>query len=394
MTMRSSGPKLLSICLLVVLLPSIRAFADGAVVDCSGATPGAFTTITAALASLPAAGPNSISVTGTCHENVVMFGRTDLTIFGNPTATVVPGNANGNLLSINASQRVGIQNLTFDGGRGAIVNDNSRVDLTSITIQNSLGIGLTSIDSLVHIADSTVKNSTRSGISVGGGTFYVDSDVTGTTVSNNGRIGIAVITGHLILNGGDGVTPGTENVISNNGTSGVEVANSAEADINGDNPSSATRALSASWSSHQYGLDVGWDISSNAGIGVHCGETSHCEWSGATKIDSNGKGGIEITDHSDGYLDGGIDVSGNTGTGVLVDLSSLLNSLGGNTINNNTDDGIVLNTLSVLKFAANDTITGNGKLALECNNNSMVSGDVSTYKPKKCGAAFQANPIN
>src|ERR1051326_5427066 len=375
-----SGTKLFFGCL--VLLLSNLAFADSAVVDCSGATPGAFTSIHDALAALPAAGPNSISVTGTCHENVVMFGRTDLIISGNPTATVVPGNANGHLLAIAASQRVGIQNITFDGGRGAIVNDNSR-------------IGLTSIDSLVHIADSTVKNSTRSGISIGGGTFYVDSDITGTTVTNNGRIGIAVAAGHLILNGGDGVTPGTENVISNNGSVGVSVANSAEADINGDNRIIGNQGV--------FGLEVihtstvlmsDGTISSNAGIGVHCGETSHCEWSGTTKMDSNGKGGIEITDHSDAYLDGGIDISGNTGVGVLVDLSSLLNSLGGNTINNNTDDGIVLNTLSVLKFAANDTITGNGKLALECNNNSMVSGDISTYKPKKCGSAFQASPID
>jgi hypothetical protein len=390
-----SGYKILFICLLAAVLPSSLAFAAGATVDCTGATPGAFTSITAALASLPAAGPNSISVTGTCHENVVMFGRTDLTIFGNPTATVVPGNANGHLLVIDASQRVGIQNITFDGGRGALINENSRVDLTSITIQNSLGIGLTSIDSLVHIADSTVKGSTRSGISVGGGTFYVDSDVTGTTVTNNGRIGISVLTGHLILTGGDGVTPGTQNAISNNGSVGVSIANSAEADISGDNRIIGNQG--------PFGLEVihtstvimsDGTISSNAGGGVHCGETSHCEWAGATTIDSNGKGGIEITDHSDGYLDGGIDVSGNTGVGVLVDLSSLLNSLGGNTINNNTDDGIVLNTMSVLKFAANDTITGNGKLALECNNNSMVSGDISTYKPKKCGAAFQASPIN
>ena len=225
----SSGYKLLFSCLL--LLVSNLAFANSAVVDCSGATPGAFTSIMAALASLPAAGPNSISVTGTCHENVVMFGRTDLNISGNPTATVVPGNANGHLLAIAASQRVGIQNIIFDGGHGAIVNDNSRVDLINVTIQNSLGIGLTSIDSLVHIADSTVKNSTRSGISIGGGTFYVDSDVTGTTVTANGRTGISVLTGHLILNGGDEVTPGTENVISNNTGVGVAVANSAEADI-------------------------------------------------------------------------------------------------------------------------------------------------------------------
>lgn len=390
----TSGFKLVLVFLLFFLTPSLM-FAAGAVVDCTGATPGAFTTITAALASLPAAGPNSISVVGTCHENVVMFGRTDLTIFGNPTATVVPGNANGHLLAITGSQRIGIQNLTFDGGRGALVNDNSRVDFTSVTIQNSTGIGLTSIDSLVHIADSTVQNSTRSGISIGGGTFYVDSDVTGTTVTNNGRIGIAIITGHLILNGGDGVTPGTQNVISNNGTSGVEVADNAEADISGDNRIINNQGPFGLIVIHTSSVNMSdGTISSNAGVGAHCGETSHCEWSGATTIDSNGKGGIEVTDHSDAYIDGGIDISGNTGAGVLVDLSSLLNSLGGNTINNNTDDGIIVNTLSVLKFAANDTVTGNGKLALECNNGSLVSGDVSAYKPKKCGPAFQANPIN
>src|SRR5215467_4894027 len=188
--------------LLFLLVPSLM-FGAGAVVDCSGATPGAFTTITAALASLPVAGPNSISVVGTCHENVVFIGRTDLIIFGNPTATVVPGNANGHLLAINNSQRIGIQNITFDGGRGAIIDEHSSVNLTSITIQNSGGIGLTSLDSLVHIADSVIQNSVRSGISIGGGTFYVDSDVTGTTVTNNGRAGISALTAHLILNGGD-----------------------------------------------------------------------------------------------------------------------------------------------------------------------------------------------
>jgi hypothetical protein len=393
MKWNSSGTGLFLACLFLVV--SQPAFANGAVVDCTGATPGAFTSITAALTSLPLAGPNSISVTGTCHENVVMFNRTDLTIFGNPSATVVPGNANGHLLAIFASQRVGIQNITFDGGRGALVIDNSRVDFTSVTIQNSTGIGLTSIDSLVHIADSTVKSSTRSGISVGGGTFYIDSDVTGTTVTANGRAGISVITGHLIMNGGDGVTPGTENVVSDNGGVGVQVVNSAEGDFSGDNRITGNQGPWALGILHTSTIIMSdASILSNAGIGVHCGETSHCEWTGATKIDNNLKGGIEITDHSDAYIDGGIDISGNTGTGVLVDVSSAFSSLGGNTINNNTVDGILLNTLSVLKFAASDTITGNGNLALSCNNGSLVVGDISAIKPKKCGSTFQAAPVN
>jgi hypothetical protein len=393
MELRISEIKLLIGLSVLALLP-VTAFAGNAIVDCSGATPGAFTTITAALASLPAAGPNSISVTGTCHENVVFFARTDLIIFGNPTATVVPGNVNGRLLVVNGSQRIGIQNITFDGGRGIVVNDNSRVDFTNITVQNSTGIGLTSLDSLVHIADSTIKNSTRSGIVISGGTFYVDSDVTGTTVTGNGRLGISAATAHLILNGGDGVTPGTENVISNNGGAGVAVVNSSEADINGDNRITGNHGVFGLEVIHTSTVLMGdGTISNNTGIGVHCGETSHCEWFGATKIDHNGGGGIELTDHSDAYIDGGIDISGNTGIGVLIDLSSLLNSLGGNTINNNTDDGVVVNDLSVLKFAAIDTITGNGKLSLECDNESLVVGDISTLKKVSCNKTHLAKKI-
>jgi Right handed beta helix region len=381
--------------LLFLLVPSLMSGAD-AVVDCTGATPGAFTSISAALASLPAAGPNSVSVAGTCHENVVFVGRSDLIIFGNPTATILPGNANGHLLAINNSQRIGIQNVTFDGGRGAIVDEHSSVTLTSVTIQNSAGIGLTSLDSLVHIADSSVHNSTRSGIAISGGTFYVDSDVTGTNVTGNGRAGIAMLTGHLILNGGDGVTPGTQNVIGNNSGVGVEVASSAEADISGDN-----RIIN---NGGQWGLLVlngssvlmtGGTINGNTGKGVHCGGTSHCEFGGGgTQIDSNGAGGLEVVEHSDASLDGGTDISGNTGIGVLVDQSSSLTSLGGNTINNNTDDGYVVNLLSAIRFNGTDTATGNGKLALECDNGSLVAGDISSYKPKKCGTAFQATPIN
>jgi len=52
-----------------------------------------------------------------------------------------------------------------------------------------------------------------------------------------------------------------------------------------------------------------------------------------------------------------------------------------------------VNDLSIIKFAANDTVTGNGKFALECANGSLVVGDISTYKPKKCGIGFQANPL-
>jgi hypothetical protein len=393
MTICSSGPKLLFTCLLILLLSSGLAFATDTTVGCPGGTPGAFTSITAALASLSAVGPNSIAVSGTCTENIVIVDRTDLGIFGNPTATIVPANPNGRVLSIFDSLRVGVSNnITFNGGRGIAITTTPRADFDAITVLNSGSIGITSTDSLVHLSNASITNSARSGISVSGGTFYLD---TGVNVSNNGRSGVSAGTAHLVLNGGDG-TPGTANIISHNGGVGVAIFNTGEADINGDNEITfnggpfGLEAIHTSTVLMSDGI-----INSNTGLGVHCGESSHCEWSGATQINSNTGGGIEITDHSDGYIDGGITISGNTGVGILVDLSSLLNSLGGNTISDNTGDAVVLNTLSVLKFALPDTITATtGNLALNCNNGSLVSGDISPYKPKKCGTQFQVVPIH
>ena len=125
-------------------------------------------------------------------------------------------------------------------------------------------------------------------------------------------------------------------------------------------------------------------ISYNAKVGVHCGETSHCEWAGATHINSNGNGGIAVVDHADAYIDGGIDISGNTHNGIYVDLSSVLNSLGGNTINNNTGDGVLLEAMAIAHYTGNDTMTGNAVSPLECDATSLVVGDVTSLGKIKC----------
>lgn len=389
MRLHLAPSRAIMMCLLGLL--SLPAFANTAVVDCTGATPGAFTTINDAINSMPPIGPNTVTVNaGPCTGPILVFRRTDLGIFAAAPVTIQVAAPTQRILNIFDSHNVGISGpFTFDGGRGMVVQKNSTVDIDGLTIRNSTGLGLTSLDSAVHISNSVIKNSVRSGVSVSGGLFSVDS---GVGVIGNGRSGISAGTAHLSLNGGDG-TPGTENNISNNIGAGVAIFNSAEADINGDTRIDHNGGFGLEVIHTSTVLMSDGEIDSNTGIGVHCGETSHCEFSGATTINTNLGGGIEFTDHSDGYLDGGITISGNTGTGVLVDLSSLLNSLGGNFITNNSDDGIIVNTLSVIKFAAGDTVTGNGKLALECNNGSLVSGDITTYKPKKCGPAFQAQPI-
>jgi len=132
---------------------------------------------------------------------------------------------------------------------------------------------------------------------------------------------------------------------------GVAIFNTGEADINGDNQITFNGGLSAWRLSIPVQCSCLMESSTaTPASDVHCGESSHCEWSGVTQINSNTGGGIEITDHSDGYIDGGITISGNTGVGILVDLSSLLNSLGGNTISTIPVMPVVLNTCPCLSL--------------------------------------------
>ena len=386
------------LCSLLLLLAPALTHASDVTVDCAGVNPGTFATISAALASMTPSGPNSIFVTCNTTENVLIFGFTNLSINAAPgTATVTATDGNHRPLNIQNSFNVAIDGLNFTGGRGVFINSSNGISLGDGGISGSSGLGMVSLNSTVDLFGSsntslfTIQNSVRSGISAQGGLLSLDG---GVVVTNNGRFGVAMITGHLTLNGGDGGVTAPDNIISNNGTGGVDVADTAELDAGGGNSilnSGGTGLQVIHTSTVIWG--GGGTISGNHGPGVHIGETSHGEFDTVT-ITGNSGNGIEITDHSDGYIDGGVNSSTNTGAGIQVTLSSVLNSLGGDTISNNADDGIEVDLLSIVKFAANDTITGNQEFALHCGNGSLVVGDTAAYKPKKCGPAFQATPID
>ena len=386
MKLHFAGPRTL-ICLLL-LLPASLAFAQNVIVDCSGATPGAFTSLNSAIISSP--DKTSFLVSGTCTENIHVGGRTNLIFFGNPTATIQAADPTLAVLGMGDSQGIQFLDMTFNGGQGILMIGAKNVVLTDITVKNSTLFGINSANSSVQIQSSSISGSTRSGIVVSGGSFEMDG---GVTVSNNGRLGISAGATHLTMVDGSG-----PNIISDNGLSGIQVFDTSQADFTGDNEITNNNTTNATG---QFGFLVQANsglnmsegiINSNAGTGVICDLHSQCSL-GNTHIDNNTAGGVQVLEHSLATF-GGVDVSNNTGTGILVDQGSSL-SLGGDTIANNTGDGLILNTLSTLKFLANEVMTGSpGNLTLNCNNGSMVDGDVSIYKPKKCGAQFQAVPIH
>jgi hypothetical protein len=381
-----AGPRILG-CLLL-LLPSL-AFAQNVIVDCSGATPGALTSLNSAIISSP--DKTSFLVSGTCTENINIGSRTNLTFFGNPTATIQAADPNSAVVGMAESQGIRFLDMTFNGGQGILMIGTKNVVLTGITVKNSTVFGINSANSSVQIQSSSITASTRSGIVVSGGSFELDG---GVTVSNNGRLGISAGSAtHLTMIDGSG-----PNIISDNGLSGIQLFGTSQADFTGDNEITNNNTSNASG---QFGLLVQSNsglqmsngiINGNSGSGLICDIHSQCSL-GNTHVDGNTAGGVQVLEHSLATLSGA-DVSNNTGTGVLVDQGSSL-SLGGDTIANNTGDGLILNTLSTLKFFANDVMTASpGNLTLNCNNGSIVDGDVSIYKPKKCGAQFQAGPLH
>lgn len=376
------------VCLLL-LLPASRAFGQtftDVFVDCSGAMPGAFTSLNQAIANSP--DNSDFQVIGTCTESngVNIENRRNLTIIADPTATIqttVPGTP---LFLVNHSQNIEIDNLILNGGAGVDILNSSPVSLIGNTIENSSIFGIQSSNSDVLVVDGSVTGSTRTGVVTSGGTVTL----AGVSISNNGRLGVSASTTHLIIT--DGNSPP---VVNNNGIAGVQLTNSSQGDF--------TDLQITNSAGNNFGLTVvtnsamvmqGGSISGNTGLGVNCSNTSSCQFA-QTQINGNFGNGIQVATHGELDLEGAVQITGNQGIGALIDQGSVFSSTGGNTISGNTGDGLVVNALSTLDFGAPDTITATaGNLALNCNNGSLVTGDISTYKPKKCGAQFQAAPIH
>lgn len=385
----SFGPQLVR-AFLLFLISSTLAFAqteNTATIDCSGATPGAFTSVAQAIANSP--DHTVFTISGNCNETIVdIQRRNDLTFIAFGPTTIQVTSPDQQVLIITHSQNITFSGtITMTGGQGVLVSDSNGVFFSGVTIQNSGQFGITSSNSQLLFIGGSVIASTRTGVVTFGGTVELD----GVNISNNGRLGVSAATTHLIMSDGNSLPP----IVSHNGIAGVQLFNSSQGDF--------TDLQINNNAGGNFGLMVftnsavvmqGGSINSNTGIGVTCLSTSHCEFA-QTQINSNTGGGIRTATHSELELDGGVQISGNNGAGVLVDQHSAFTSNGGNTISNNNGDALIVNALSTLNLVAPDTITATGaNLALNCNNGSLVTGDISTLKNKKCGTQFQAIPIH
>jgi hypothetical protein len=165
-----------------------------------------------ALSSFSPQGPNTVEVSGSCHENVVIQGFNRLTLIAKPGASI--NDASGGVafvVDIEDSTDVSLRDLTVNGGYIGVFCGNfsicrfdgdtiqgasqagvqvvqSRATFDTNTIQNNL-IGITSLESSSVRSNGglVVQQNQSSGVVVDTGSSFA---AFGTNIQNNGYAGI------------------------------------------------------------------------------------------------------------------------------------------------------------------------------------------------------------
>ena len=206
----------LLLALLTTFLLALTAQALNFNVDCrvSG-----HLTINAAIAKIAARnplGPNTITVTGNCHENVVVSSLDNLTLQAGPLGATISDASHGTLDTLVAvdAGRFALNGFTINGSVNCANNAVCR--LFGNTIQNSqIGYGLRA--SRAHIDsqnDSISNNPSGVGVIVTNASRVVLVD---DTISNNGSHGIQVFDDAFVFLANNATTT----TVSNNGGFGV-----------------------------------------------------------------------------------------------------------------------------------------------------------------------------
>jgi len=231
-------------------------------VNCNGT--GALSTISGALKMLNPEGPNTLTVSGSCHENVVIQSFDRLTLTANPGASITDASGGiGVVVDIEDSTRISLRGFTINGGDiGVLCSDFSLCRFKGNTIHNAVndglgmyivrshatfdhdviednsGDGLDVINESTVVSDSlTVQRNAGEGIFVGFESFMVARTDTVQGNAGNGIFAsqnstLAVVSSNITRNGGNGVflaqastavfrAPLGPTNITNNGASGV-----------------------------------------------------------------------------------------------------------------------------------------------------------------------------
>lgn len=385
--MKRIGVLAITFGLAALFLFPIAARAQFLVVDCSGANPYAYPTINSAL---PNAGPGAfIAVTGTCNENVFLYGFNNLSLgaFFGQTA-----NLNGNL-NINNSQNVYVYGLNVSNpyGDGIDVNSSRGVVLDTCTSNNNAGNGLStgqSSDVSINAMGGFSSNG-GDGIFAGNNSLVSIVSWAGTTeISNNRNAALGVYSGNFSTIGNTHIAnSGSYAAIDMRGAGKAQIGSFFGSNVIENNPKGAAslqeNAEISFWSLPQFsGPNI---IRNNGPFGIEAGFGSQVTLAGAQITGHTGPG-VDIYAHSQLYgttqLPGlGATQIQNNGTagdplsaGIRVDGNSEV-LLRGVTISQNNGPAILALVNSSADFAGG-TFAGNTGV-ITCDSTSTMASDLA-----------------
>jgi len=324
---RKPGFRWLATLVLIIGLTTVAQGQQYYFVDCSGANPSDYPTITSALANV--SGPGAyILVTGTCTENVVVNNAFNISIgavYGS-TANIVGS------VTVNESEGVFLYGLivTNSTSNGFTFNSSRAVMLVGCSANSNqlVGVNAGSLSDITVVGPSTFDNNGTGGIYLNGNTSFEINDWQGTTdISNNQGPGVWLSTGSLFF------TLGTTTVLNN-----------SSAPVGGvSQPTYGVVSFGAS--KVQFGTCYGSNtIQGNSGGGFSIEENSelslfNCGGSGQIYVLGNGPVGVSAGFGSQVTLYEGVQISGHTGSGVELYGNSQLNANGSNLISENGSAG-------------------------------------------------------
>jgi parallel beta helix pectate lyase-like protein len=372
---------------LLVVFP-VAAAASNITVDCTGATPGALTSLQAAIDSLGLVGPNQIDVVGgPCTENILIQDRQRLTITASPIGVFILSavGPDDNVMRILGSTGITLIQLGFsNGANGLVIRRNSEVSVVGCTISGNAAAGLRVLENSTVLVDGAAILGNG-----GNGVVIQDSLLTiqGADVESNGGNGVVLRRARGLFQGFNGT-----NLFQGN-TNGVNLVNGASAEFDAPNLIQNNQSIGMSvgdGSSVRLFGDVDANgnpipnvISGNPFIGLNT-FGGQVLLSGATQITNNGFGGqpfhagVRVDDNTDFVSagSGDIEISNNTGPGIAATAGGNID-MSGTVVKNNSGDGINLagNTQVVFFPPNTNVLMGNGKLAINCDSTSVFLGD-------------------
>jgi hypothetical protein len=277
-------------------LPALPAHAADVAVDCSKKS------LVNELGKLNKLATNTVQISGSCVEDVVIDGHLNLTLVGNGGASISATDPGTTAVAINNS-RVTVKDLTLNGGSTAAGCDNrSTCIFRDVAVQGGQsGLTAQGQSAIDIIGASSVVGSTGSGVGVYGASS-VNMRPTWANGFDNTELG-PVISGHEIgIIVQDGSFLRTDNVtIADNGL-GIEARRNATIKVFG-NGSGAVISGNSGWGIRVTQSSVGQiteDFADN-GTAVVVGPLSYVTVQGGTY---SGNGSDTFCQHPTAVLEG------------------------------------------------------------------------------------------